>query len=198
MAAPRFARRLGWRTLRKIVDNGRTDRPASFWRQLARDLAYPMYDYGVTKPITAAHLVAQLAEESDAFRTTEEYASGAEYEGRLDLGNVQAGDGKRYKGRSYIQVTGRANYRALPHWDGIDFEKHPERLAEPKYAARAACWWWRQHGLNQLAVHGDEDTVEAVTRRINGGLNGLITRRAYFVRAYPVRKHLTPSRRPPT
>lgn len=193
-----YARRLGANTLEAVGTFPGDRRPDSFWDQLAKDLAYAMYDEGITAPITALHFVAQVAHESDSFRAREEYASGVAYEGRQSLGNTHPGDGVRYKGRSYMQITGRANYRALPHWDGIDFEKHPTRLAEPKYAAKAAAWWWRTHGLNALADDGSDATVEAVTRRINGGTNGLDDRRRRFGIGYPNRKYLTPSRRAPS
>lgn len=198
MAAPRFARRLGWRTLKKAGTFPGDRRRAKFWRQLAKDLAYAMADHDIWSPIECAHFVSQIAHESDNFLAREEYASGAAYEGRADLGNTRPGDGKRYKGRTYIQITGRSNYRALPHWDRIDFELHPARLSEPKYAALGAAWWWHTHGLSKIATHGDEATIERVTRRINGGLNGLSDRRRRFKAIYANRRSLTPSRRPPT
>lgn len=196
-AVPRFARRLGWRSLRAVVGSN-DPRAASFWRALSKDLAYAMAAHNIWKPITCAHFIAQIAEESAAFKATEEFASGAEYEGRRDLGNTHSGDGKRYKGRSFIMVTGRTNYRALPHWDGINFELHPERLSERKYACLAAAHWWENAGLNGVAVDGSDATVVKITEKINGGTNGIATRRLYFRRAYNVRKFLTPSRRPPS
>jgi putative chitinase len=198
MTAPRFARRLGWRTLKKAGTFPGDKRPAAFWRQLAKDLAYAMAAHNIWKPITCAHFVAQIAHESANFVATEEFASGSAYEGRGDLGNTHPGDGVRYKGRTYMQITGRANYRALPHWDGIDFEKHPDRLGERKYAALGAAYWWMTHDLNKIATSGSDLTVERVTRRINGGINGLDDRRRRFKAIYPNRKSLTPSRRPPT
>lgn len=197
---PKFARRLGWRSLRNVVDGNRS-RPPVFWRQLAKDLAYAMAETDIWKPIQAAHFVAQLAHESAGFRFTEEIwgptPAQQSYDGRM--GNRHGTDDwSRYRGRSYIQITGRDNYRALPHWDEIDFLKRPERLAERKYAAKGAARWWKAHGLNDISLHGDPATVEAVTRRINGGVNGLAERRRYFDRAYKARRFLTPSRRPPS
>jgi putative chitinase len=201
---PRFARRLGWRSLRKVATFPGDRRPESFWRRLAKDMAYAMADEKIVDPITCAHFVSQVVHESDLFRATTEYASGEAYDIKVNpnlarsLGNVNPGDGRRYRGRSLIMITGRSNYRALPHWDGIDFEKHPARLAEQKYAARAAAWWWRTHGLNDLAVRNDHANVAAVTRVINGGTNGLAARSALFALAYHVRRYLTPARRPPS
>ncbi len=77
------------------------------------------------------HFLAQLAHETGNFRYMEEIASGAAYEGRKDLGNTQAGDGKRFKGRGPIQLTGRANHRKYGQQLGIDFENNPEIVALP-------------------------------------------------------------------
>lgn len=107
----------------------------------------------------------------------EEIASGQAYEGRADLGNTQAGDGKRYKGRGPIQLTGRANYRTYGRALGFDFEQRPEMVSYPSVGLLVACKFWEQNKLNHLA---DADDVTAITRRINGGQNGLADRKAYL------------------
>jgi len=138
-----------------------------------------------------AHFLAQTAHESDRFCATEEYASGSAYEGRKDLGNIERGDGKRFKGRGLIQITGRANYqhftdwarRSLaPYYKGAvpDFVETPQAVEEFPAALFSACWYWHEKHLNKLA---DDNDLMAITRRINGGLNGLAERRTYFQRA---------------
>lgn len=121
-----------------------------------------------------AHFFAQLGHESGSFRYMEEIASGQAYEGRKDLGNVQSGDGRRFKGRGPIQLTGRANYRDYGRRIGIDLEAHPEIAAIPSLGMLTACTYWTVKGLNALA---DADDVEGITRKINGGLNGLADRK---------------------
>lgn len=145
--------------------------------------------YRITTPARAAAAVAQFCHESAGFRTTTEYASGAEYEGRRDLGNTQRGDGVRFKGRGYIQITGRNNYAAVSRAFKHDFLTHPADLASPKYAALASCWWWYVHGCNSYADSGD---FIGLTRRINGGVNGLAERQTYHARAKQVAKRLVP------
>ena len=106
-----------------------------------------------------------------SFLYTEELASGAAYEGRKDLGNTRAGDGRRFKGRGLIQLTGRANYSAYSKYTGIDYVADPTLLSsDPKIAVDVACWFWKDRGLDTLA---ERDDVKAVTKRINGGYNGL-------------------------
>jgi predicted chitinase len=190
VSRPRYAYRLGWRSLRRVVPS-LSEREA---KALARDLGQAMHDHGITTRRRAAMFVAQVAHESGAFRYREEIASGAAYEGRADLGNTRRGDGRKFKGRSYIQITGRANYREISRALGVDFTNHPQRLALPKYAAKGAAWWWQTHGLNQLADAGD---FTAVTRRINGGINGLADRQQYYRRARLVSPFLVPRRRKP-
>lgn len=121
--------------------------------------------------------IAQVLHESVGLRYFEEIASGEEYEGRADLGNTHPGDGPRYKGRSPIQLTGRANYRAYGHALGLPLEQHPELAAEHKNGWRIAALFWSSHGLNQLADQGDFLTI---TKRINGGTNGLASREQYL------------------
>ena len=131
--------------------------------------------YGILEnSLRLIHFLAQLAHESGNFKYMEEIASGAAYEGRKDLGNTQAGDGKRFKGRGPIQLTGRANYRRYGQQLGIDFENNPEIVAIPSVGLLVACKFWSENGLNALA---DQDDVTMITRRINGGLNGFEDRK---------------------
>lgn len=125
------------------------------------------------------HFMAQICHESGSFRYMEEIASGQAYEGRGDLGNTQPGDGKRYKGRGPLQLTGRANYRAFGRRIGIDIERHPDIAAYPSIGLLLALQFWKQNSLNTLA---DRDDLRGITRRINGGLNGLDDRMAHLTR----------------
>lgn len=110
-------------------------------------------------------------------RTGSGHPPGAQYEGRADLGNTEKGDGVRYLGRGPIQLTGRANYRSIGRALGIDLERTPELAATPGVGFRVAGEFWRSRGLNAIADDGD---FELLTRRINGGLNGLQDRLRYF------------------
>lgn len=146
--------------------------------ELARELALGAVVHvpanNIATPLRLAHFLAQLGHESDGYRAMEEYASGSAYEGRKDLGNTQPGDGRRYKGRGPIQMTGRANYRYYGQKAGIDFESHPEIAAVPSIGMMTACLYWARHNLNALA---DLDDTLGITRRINGGQNGIDDRR---------------------
>lgn len=132
----------------------------------------------LAEPLRLAHFMAQLGHESGGFRYMEEIwgptPAQRGYEGRADLGNTQAGDGFGYKGRGPIQITGRANYRRFGRKIGIDLERHPELAAIPSIGLLTACAYWADKGLNALA---DRDDVEGVTRKINGGTNGLADRK---------------------
>jgi putative chitinase len=140
-------------------------------------------EYAINSDLRRAHFLAQTCHESAGFRTTEEFASGSAYEGRKDLGNTQPGDGARYKGRGLIQLTGRANYLEYGQALGLDLVEHPETAAEPVTSLLIACEFWKRRGLNQFA---DQDDIETITRRINGGLNGFDDRKAYLTKAKAV------------
>ena len=131
-----------------------------------------MVKYSINTPLRACHFLAQLVHESGSFRYTVEIDNGKAYEGRLDLGNTQPGDGPLYKGRGFIQLTGRANYTAYAAAIGDDVVKYPDLVAA-KYPADVAGWFWARHNLNALA---DQDGLTAITRVINGGTNGLDNR----------------------
>ena len=119
-------------------------------------------------------LMSQVAHESADFKRTEEYASGSAYEGRKDLGNTQKGDGVKYKGRSFIQITGKSNYKKIGDKLGLDLINNPTLLEDPDTAARATVEWWKD---NVQPLVGDFSDVERVTKIINGGFNGLKDRK---------------------
>src|SRR5690606_21975816 len=123
----------------------------------------------INTPARIQMFLAQLAHESGELRYFEEIASGEAYEGRKDLGNIHPGDGKRYKGRGPIQLTGRTNYRAAGKALGFDLENDPDLAKDPSIAFRIATWFWTTRGLNAIA---DTGNFELVTLKINGGLNG--------------------------
>ncbi|MBQ1481351.1 MAG: glycoside hydrolase family 19 protein [Sphingomonas sp.] len=131
-----------------------------------------------------AHFLAQAGHETMSFaRMTEIWGptpAQRRYGGREDLGNVRPGDGFRFRGRGVLQITGRDNYRRFGALVGVDIESQPERAAEPAVAMALACAYWTSRRINAAA---DRDDVEAVTRLINGGLNGIDDRRARLARA---------------
>ncbi|WP_078278526.1 M15 family metallopeptidase [Mycobacteroides franklinii] len=143
-----------------------------------------------TNVLRIAMWLAQVGHESGSFVYTEEIASGAAYEGRADLGNTQPGDGVRFKGRSWIQITGRSNYGLFSQWayrqrlvpTPTYFVDHSTELADLKWAGIGAAWYWTvaRSDINALS---DRQDLETVTRRINGGTNGLADRRDRYNRA---------------
>ena len=136
--------------------------------------------YDINTRLRIAHFMGQVTHESAGFRTTEEFASGAAYEGREDLGNTQRGDGRRFKGRGLIQLTGRANYRKLGAILALDLEHAPELAADPVTSLKIACEYWKMRNIN---VAASRDDLIKTTRLVNGGLNGLEDRRKYLQKA---------------
>lgn len=129
--------------------------------------------FGINTLHRQAHFIGQACVESDYFRVTEEYASGAAYEGRTDLGNTQPGDGARYKGRGIFQTTGRANYAAAERAmrqigviPDVGYVANPRQLARPRDAVWAAGIYWRDHRLQHWA---DIDDAVKMSRAINRG-----------------------------
>jgi putative chitinase len=141
--------------------------------------------FKINTPIRIAHFLAQVLHECGEFQYLEELASGEDYEGRTDLGNIYPGDGKLFKGRGLMQVTGRDNYRQLSVDTGIDFLGNPYQLSSLKYAALGAGWFWHSRGLNQLADRGDHAEI---SRRVNGmyPANGQNERDFYLKRALAI------------
>lgn len=101
------------------------------------------------------------------------------YANRMGNGPEASGDGWRYRGRGLLQITGRAQYQRCGAALGLPLVEQPDLLAQPEPAVLSAAWFWQVNGLNELADAGD---FEAITRRINGGLNGLAERRALWAK----------------
>ena len=166
----------------------------------------------ITTPLRVAHFMAQLAYESAGFRALvenlnykpetllkvfpnrvktleqaqslvaqgKEAIANAVYGNRADLGNTQPGDGFKYIGRGFLMITGRANYTRYAAMIGQPLVDKPELLEQPLYAAQAAAAFWKTTNINAKA---DADDINAVTRLVNGGLNGLDGRKALLAEA---------------
>lgn len=148
-------------------------------------------EFDINTSLRWAHYLAQIAHESAELRYSEEIASGKAYDtGKLaiKLGNTPEadGDGQKYKGRGLIQITGRSNYESYKQYCGFDVVRQPELLAKPVGAIRSSMWFWKSNGLNELA---DRDEFTAITKRVNGGTNGIEDRRKYLARAKKVLIH---------
>ena len=165
--------------------------PADKLRLYLPPLNAAMQAHGIDSLLRTAAFVAQLAHESGEFRWMEEIWGPTPAQLRYEppgslagqLGNTQAGDGKRFKGRGPIQITGRANYERFGHLLGVDLIAAPERAATPELAFAIAGLYWQSSGLNALA---DAQQFVTITRRINGGTNGLADRQMYYERAKAV------------
>lgn len=137
--------------------------------------------FGITTPMRMVHFLAQCAHETAGFTLMTEVASGKAYEFNKILGNIYKGDGPRFKGRGLMQLTGRANYTAYAksRFCVGDLLGHPEWLAKQPGATKSAMWYWWSRGLNELA---DKDDLLQITRKINGGYNGLENRKFYLTK----------------
>jgi putative chitinase len=147
-----------------------------------------MAEFDINTPLRVAAFLGQIGHESGQLLYVEEIASGAAYNGRVDLGNTQPGDGQRFKGRGLIQITGRVNYVKVMLALGIDCLEHPTLLSQAENACRASAWWWADHKLNQLADLGTQDAYKKITKIINGGYTGWEDRLALYNKAREVLK----------
>lgn len=125
-----------------------------------------------------AAFMAQMDHETMGFKKMTETGSGAQYNGNRVLGNFFPGDGERFKGRGYIQLTGRSNYKKYGDMVGVDLVHNPELAARPDIAAKVAIAYWRDrkvHGKT-LSEQAQEGNFDMVTLGINGGYNGKLDR----------------------
>ncbi|CAE6837918.1 glycoside hydrolase family 19 protein [Paraburkholderia nemoris] len=144
--------------------------------------------YQITAALDVAAFLAQTGHESDHLLFTKELwgptVAQRAYEPpsqkASDLGNTQPGDGERFCGRGLIQITGRRNYTLAAIGLDLDLLNHPELLEQPEHAAMSAGWFWFNNKLSAIANASDFVTL---TRRINGGTNGLADREALYAAA---------------
>ncbi|AZD22760.1 Phage endolysin [Pseudomonas chlororaphis subsp. aurantiaca] len=152
-----------------------------------------MVKWGIVTPLRKRAFLAQVGHESGQLQWVRELGND-QYLSKYDTGALAArlgntpeadGDGKKYRGRGLIQVTGRANYQACSEalFGDSRLLNTPELLENPVYAALSAGWFWQRAGLNSLADKGDFLTI---TKRINGGTNGLVDREVLYERALKV------------
>jgi putative chitinase len=171
--------------LREVMTTLQQTKAAAYLPPLNKAMA----EFHIESRLRKAAFLGQVAHESGELKWFHELASGMEYDISKNpklargLGNVNPGDGPRYKGRGPIQLTGRANYRACGKALGLDLEENPDIAVEPGVAFRTAGWFWDTHGLNALA---DKEDYKLITRRINGGYNGYDDRVQYYERALKV------------
>jgi predicted chitinase len=124
-----------------------------------------MSSWGIETVKQQCAFIATLLLETGGFRWLEELADGSAYEGRRDLGNTQPGDGPRFKGRGFIQLTGRSNYARAGKELGLDLLQHPELAEEIEHAAQIACWFWVTRGCNKFAEDGNFKRTQII---VNG------------------------------
>jgi predicted chitinase len=153
-----------------------------------------------TNELRVAQYIAQTGHESGGLRYRREIDEGWYLEGRTDLGNDQPGDGPKYRGAGYLQVTGKANFSKVSQWAHAKglvpsptwFVDNPEDLASEQWAAVSAAWYWtvERPGLNALC---DATDHEGVCRAINGGLNGFDDRVNRYTNALPLAPQFLPA-----
>jgi putative chitinase len=183
-----------------------TNSKENFAKKFYPHILETLEKYNINTPIRQLCFLAQVGHESGGLYYREEMASGASYEGRADLGNTIKGDGKRFKGRGLMQITGRLNYTKLQDAFGVDFINSPTFLGglnlnecsdiQLKYAALSAGWFWNSKNLNALADAIDiQKKLSAgssnrtnfikITKMINGGENSLEDRLSRHTQGRP-------------
>lgn len=147
-----------------------------------------MSKFEIDTPLRMQHFLAQCAHESDSLKYMREISSGEQYEGREDLGNTEPGDGKRFVGRGPIQITGRFNYTEFFNYIGRSQLINTPEILEQELALAwlASGWFWSV--LKKINSWADKDNIEMVTKRVNGGLRGINSRKKYLQRAKEVIK----------
>jgi len=143
---------------------------------------FQKFSSSFTSKLQVAHFLAQMCHESGGLQWFKEFASGKAYEGRKDLGNTHPGDGVKYKGRGPIQITGRYTYEKCGKYLGLDLVNNPTLLEQPENGFKSAAWFWCvfKPKLNSYAA---KDDIKMCTKLVNGGYNGLTSRKEYLKKA---------------
>jgi putative chitinase len=166
--------------LRAIMPKLEADRAGTILTPLAK----AMKEFDISSPKRRAAFLAQAAYESSELRHQEENFTNLDaYENRADLGNTKPGDGKKYKGRGPLMLTGRSNYKAAGQALKLDLEAHPELVSQPEIGCRVAAWYWKSQGLNELADRGD---FRGITQHMHGDFVGLDARQKFYRQAKQV------------
>ena len=181
-AAPRI---ITVEQLRRIMTNLRQARAEAYIDPLNRAMA----EFEITTRLRVSAFIAQVAHESMEFLYMEEIATGQAYDITVnprkarELGNLRVGDGRRYKGRGPIQLTGRSNYRRAGRDLRLDLEGNPTMVATPNVGFRVSAWYWGSRNLNTFA---DARNFRELTRRINAARKHYARRVMYYERALEV------------
>lgn len=186
-------------TLAKAMDNRVS---MARYEELAPAFNRALIQAGCTTVLRVTMWCSQIGHESGGLKWMEEIADGSAYEGRKDLGNTQPGDGRRFKGRGPIQVTGRFNYSRLSQWahqqgyvgSPTKFVDEPTLLSLPEYGFLGAVWYWVvARNMNAFA---DAENLIGATQAVNGGQHGIDDRRKFYYRALALGDALLPSEEP--
>ena len=141
--------------------------------------------FEINTPLRASHFIAQCCHETAGFKFMKEQGK-ISYFSKYDkgslakmLGNTKKGDGWKYRGRGFLMLTGRANYQSYQNSEYCkgDIMSNPELLEGQNGSVKSGMWWWFVHGLNELA---DKDDIVKITKKVNGGLNGIDDRKNWF------------------
>ena len=146
--------------------------------QIGAAMAVDFPNYQINTALRMSHFIGQAAHETGGFLFLTELGSPSyfsAYDFRANLGNNAVGDGSKYRGRGLFQITGVYNYTLYGTRLGIDLLDNPLLAAQPDNATATACLFWTDHDLNTYA---DADDCLTITKRINGGTNGLVDRQA--------------------
>jgi putative chitinase len=143
-----------------------------------------MEKFQINTPLRLAHFLAQCGHESGGFKATQENLNYSADGGRMGNGGEETKEGYKFRGRGYIQLTGKENYTSFAKSIGEDTVANPDLVAT-KYALASAGWFFSKNGLNAISDKGADDaTVTAVTKRVNGGTIGLPDRIKHFKEYY--------------
>lgn len=140
--------------------------------QLSTPIFNYLDKYQIDTELRLCHFLGQIGHETGELRYREEIATGANYEFRKSLGNIYKGDGRKFKGRGIIQLTGRYNYQLFADTYNLPIVMlKPEIIAnEDELCALTAFFFWKRNKLN---IFADANNIKGLTKRINGGYNGL-------------------------